>query len=381
VHKLPTLLLLISAYAAATWFPEPGLWARELRLADAGGLLGSWGAQVRAVNVLLAILLFSSGLSATWTAMRRSLSSRARWLSMAGVAWGMPLLAALLAIAALKLFSVPAEIAFAMWVIAAMPVANSSVGWANVMRCNVPLSLSLLILSTCLSPVSSPLLIWLGSRWLEVDLKAGSSPMIAGLELAAFFAIWVLLPVALGAWGAGGLSPASAAQVIPWARRISLVTLLLLNYLNGAACLPSLIAGPATLLWPVAGAFGLVACVVVLFGGLVRSGRVLAGESQSPAGSATSDVSEPAGSGVGGERARGASDRDALLLAVIMRNTGVALVYTTVSMPGADVIGLTIIAYTLVQHIVASMLVETTVSRVVPARDVSCKTHRVDSNR
>ena len=345
VHKLPTLALLILAYVAATWFPQPGLWARELRLpfaaaSDEGGLLATWLSQVRSANVLLAVLLFSSGLSASLSAMRKSLRSEAQLLSLAGMTWGLPLLAALFAILGLKVSGAPDEITFAMWIVAAMPVANSSVGWANVMRANVPLSLTLLILSTSCSPLTSPLLIAVGSKAFGIELQAGSH--------LAFFAIWVLLPVVLGAWGAGRLNHQAAERIVPWARRISLITLLLLNYLNGAACLPSLIDEPWTLGWPLAAALGLVACVSVLFR------FVPAARTDSELAITQSD------STVDGEiveHSTPVADSKTLLLAVMMRNTGVALVYSTTALPGYDAIALTIIAYTLVQHLVVSLLV------------------------
>ena len=333
MHKLPTLALLILAYAAATWFPQPGLWARELRLpvnAAMGewGVIGTWLSQVRAANVLLAILLFSSGLSASWNAMREALRSESRLLSLAAITWALPLLAAVIAILFLKGCGAPDTIAFALWIVAVMPVANSSVGWANVMRANVPLSLTLLILSTSFSPLSSPPLIAAGSQAFGVELKSASHLAASGLGLAMFFAVWVLFPVALGAWQAGRMTPETAERSVPWARRGSMVMLLLLNDRTGAACLPSLIDEPRTFWWPVAAALGLVACVT----GLCRS---------------LPDAWTPIANG----------RRKALFLSVMMRNTGVALVFTTTSLPEYEAISLTIIAYTLVQHLVVSLLV------------------------
>lgn len=362
-HKSPTLFLLILAYAAATWVPEPGLWAREIRFADDGGKFGDWLSQVRPANILLALLLFSSGLSSSWIAMQQTLRTRSKIIWLAGATWALPLVSALIANFILWLVGAPGEVLLGVWIIACMPVANSSVGWTNIMRGNVPLSLALLILSTSLSPFASPPLIHLGTSLSGIEPSGNASVATSAVGMAAFFALWVLLPVGLGAWGGGRLSKPAAERVLPIARRTSLVMLLLLNYLNGAACLPSLLEQPTTLAWPIASAVALLIAGMLLYRITTQYTR-----------KAPSETPQTTVSGL----------NDTLLLGVTMRNTGVALVYTTASLPAHEWISLTIIAYTIIQHLFVSVIVRDhsaeELNSNAPVQDDVCRIRPADNS-
>ena len=144
--------------------------------------------------------------------------------------------------------------------------------------------------------------------------------------MGQFFFMWVLVPVLLGVLIAGRVSEAVTLRIVPVARRLSFFILILLNYLNGAACLPALAWQPQLLAWPLIGAASLFLVSLALSQFLARQ-CVIA----EPAAESSTSVS--------------------LMLAVVMRNTGAALVFAGAALPDYASVSLTIIAYTMLQHV------------------------------
>ncbi len=328
MQKLQTLVLLLVAYAAATWIPGPGLYVRQWNLL--GNLL-DWS--VNPPEVLLAGLLFSAGLCSTHGAVRTILANRQRLVASAVAAWLMPLIAATIAVACLwGLAGCPPQVALGIVIVAAMPVANSSVGWATTMGGSVALSIALLVVGTALSPVLTPLAIGAGAITLRTAEHAlMHTPWSDGM--GAFFLTWVLAPVLLGVVTASQLPAWLLQHIVPWSRRVSFVILILLNYLNGAPCLPALAEQPGLLRWPVLAA----ACLLLL--SFVASLAV----SRSLRGALRLAAPEPA-------------ERVSMMLSIVMRNTGAALVFAGAALPEFVSVSLTIIAYTMLQHLWAGAL-------------------------
>ncbi len=327
------MILLLAAYAAATWFPGPGLWLREINL-----ISGS----IHPPQVLLAALLLSAGLCASPGAVHTIVSARQRFVVLAVAAWLVPLLAALLVVAVLwGMLGGPASVALGVVIVAAMPVANSSVGWATSMGGSVPLSIALLVVGTALSPILTPLVIGAGAFSLGTAEQALTrTPWSEGMGL--FFLIWVLAPVLLGVWLASRFSKTVNDQIVPVARRVSFVILIALNYLNGAPCLPALAQEPELLLWPVlAGAsLLLVSFTCVQLGPRLWTINRTATRAPQKVGLLTeSNVIES-----------DSAERVSLLLSVVLRNTGAALVFAGAALPDYALVSLTIIAYTMLQH-------------------------------
>ncbi len=327
MYKLQTLILLMVAYAAATWLPGPGLAARGWTILSL---------PIRPPEVLLAALLFCAGLCSTPGALTAIMRTRSRFLVLAIAAWLLPLAAVLLTVGVLwGVLNCPPQVALGMIVIASMPVANSSVGWSTMMGGSVTLSIALLIVGTALSPVLTPLAIGAGATTLGTAEQAlTQTPWSSGMGV--FFLTWVLAPVLLGVIVAGRLGPMSRARLTPIARRCSFVILLILNYLNGAPCLPPLAQQPQLLGWPVLGASSL------LLASFVASHLWFAVVGQ---GFAAPQVQPQHG------RAPSNSEKASLMLAVVMRNTGAALVFAGAALPEFVSLSLTIIAYTLLQHL------------------------------
>lgn len=335
MRKAQTLILLLVAYLAATWFPGPGLWLRDgslaplsrFFLADLGW--GDWGAAVQPPQLLLAALLFFAGICSTRGAVRTIISAGPRFALMALAAWTMPLAAAAIAVGGLwGLLGCPASVALGMLIIASMPVANSSVGWSTSMGGSVPTSIALLVVGTAVSPVLTPLFVSIGSLTVgAAEETLTQTPWSQGM--GTFFLVWVLLPVLLGVLLASRLSPTQSQRIVPIAKRFSFIILIVLNYLNGAACLPALASQPELLLWPVVGAATLV---------LAASGCGWAFERLPLMNSARSYALQT-------------TEKTSLMLAIVMRNTGAALVFAGAALPEFASVSITIIAYTMLQHL------------------------------
>lgn len=324
MQKYHTLFLLLTAYAAATWVPAPGLWLRELEL---------FSPAIRLPQLLLAGLLFSAGLCTARGAAGGIAQMRRRLAVFAVIAWLIPLLSAVVSVAGLWwLMQGPASVALGLVIVAAMPVANSSVGWATSLRGSVPVSIALLVVGTALSPLLSPAVIGVGATSLGTAEQAlRETPWSAGM--GGFFLVWVLSPVLWGAALATRLSAQQAQRLSPHARRLSFAILIVLNYLNGAPCLPALANNPQLLWWPLIGS---VTLLLLSYVGVHLANRLF----QAAAGervSAHSDLPTTA-------------EQTSLILAVVMRNTGAALVFAGAALPSYVLVSLTIIAYTMLQH-------------------------------
>ncbi len=327
MQKLQTLVLLLVAYAAATWIPGPGLYVRQWNLL--GNLLGNrLGLSVNPPEVLLAGLLFSAGLCSTHGAVRTILANRRRLVASALAAWLVPLVAATVCVVCLwALAGCPPQVALGIVIVAAMPVANSSVGWATTMGGSVALSIALLVVGTALSPLLTPLAIGAGAITLRTAEHAFMhTPWSDGM--GAFFLSWVLAPVLLGVVTASQLPARLLKHIVPWSRRASFVILIVLNYLNGAPCLPALAEQPGLLWWPVLAA----TCLLML--SFLASLAV----SQWQRAAAGLAAPEPA-------------ERISMMLSIVMRNTGAALVFAGAALPEFVSVSLTIIAYTMLQHL------------------------------
>ncbi|MEO8268139.1 MAG: hypothetical protein ABI557_00380 [Aureliella sp.] len=323
MQKIQTLVLLLAAYAAATWIPSPGLWARELNLL---------GCPINPPEVLLAGLLLCAGLCSSPGTLQAMLSARRRCLVSALATWLLPLLAASMTVALLwGIAGCPPQVALGIVIVAAMPVANSSVGWSATKGGSITLSIALLIVGTALSPILTPLAIGAGAISLRTAEHAlMHTPWTQGM--GGFFVTWVLAPVLLGVLISGRLSEPLRQRVVPWSRRASFVILILLNYLNGVPCLPSLAAQPSLLLWPVLGA----SCLLLLSFAASHLWTLCLEKYMPPT------ESLPA-------------EQVSLTLSVVMRNTGAALVFAGGALPDFVSLSLTIIAYTMLQHLWAGV--------------------------
>lgn len=329
-HRL-TFLLLLFVYALATWLPGPGRWLLALSYRLDGLELGVEGLGV--AQALLAVLLFSAGLSSKPVSVQAMVSFRHRFAMLAAICWLLPIVTATLVSWFMwQALDAPSSVMLGILIVGAMPVANSSVGWSTITRGNTALSIGLLLVVTSLAPLVSPFAIRRAtSVFGDYDATLLTSPWDEGL--AMFFLVWVLVPVLLGFLLSYQLGESKSPKLVTATRMVSLAALLALNYLNGTTCLPELKSAPAMLMWPILAAVTLLMSTFACWRGLLlvlRQLQILPRDFD--------------------------AERQSTMLAVVMRNTGAALVFAGAALPSFALVGITIIAYTMIQHLFVGLL-------------------------
>jgi BASS family bile acid:Na+ symporter len=196
---------------------------------------------------MLAVLLFAAGLAVKGEHLRGVFQRPGTLLLGLAATLVVPVLVVFTAAPLLSFWPDPVEacaVLVGLAVVAAMPVAGSSAGWARAADGDCALSLGLVLLSTVLSPLTTPLA--LGTAALVAPGEASSA--LNGLGgaggAAVFLANWVILPMALGLlvrWIVGGRRADSVGAPV---KVMTSLVLLVLCYANASACLPAALATP-----------------------------------------------------------------------------------------------------------------------------------------
>lgn len=324
------LALLLSAYALAALTPAWGNWLREVRPTSllTGGAGSGWTPALP--SVMLGFLLFQSGLRVRRDRVVRI--ARRPGLLLAGLAANLvvPVLYLLALIPILDAWHNPPEAAAilaGLALVAAMPVAGSSTGWAQSAGGDMALSLGLVLGSTVLSPLTTP---------LALGFLGGATPSghgealrrLAGIDAGFFLLTWVLVPSFLGMTARRLLGVERAALLEDRLSPLGPVVLLILCYANASASLPKALGNPD---WD----FLLVTfgCVLGLCFLMYACGYAIS-------------------------RALGADrdQRSALMFGLGMNNNGTGQVLAAVALASQPLAMIPIIAYNLSQHVVASFV-------------------------
>jgi BASS family bile acid:Na+ symporter len=205
-----------------------------------------------------------------------------------------------------------------------MPIAGSSTAWAQNANGDLALSLGLVLGSTLLSPLTTPLALHAAGLMATGDYAEDLHELAAG-GTGAFLGVAVILPSLLGVLGHAALGQARVARAKPLLKLFNSVNLLLLNYANASVSLPESVADPdwdflAVILGAVAGL-----CLLAFAGGWL-TGRVLGA---------------------------GPAQRVSLMFGLGMNNNGTGLVLAAMALADHPRVLLPIIFYNLVQHLVA----------------------------
>jgi bile acid:Na+ symporter, BASS family len=362
-----TLLLLLVAYALAAWLPALGNWLRSFRISPWGLCPG-----IQIQHAMLALMLLCAGLGSTPAGLRNTLQNGGKVIGITALSWLLPAFAGVLVVVLLGWIpGIPIEVRLAVLIVSAMPVANSTAGWANQISANIPLSLAVLIAATALSPVITAPIINLGLFVTGLKQSGVDALPAWGSDMSMFFALWVFVPIAIGVLLSQLLSASRLSKLQPLSTHLSLAMLLLLNYVNGTVCLPGLIVEPGQFFQPLLAAGLLISSIVGVFVLLKFIQFRIAGKhavtspelaitsnsNSSPVGSST-ESSDPVSCGSSSVSERGnPSDELTLLLAVVMRNTGAAMVYTSTALASVPLVGLVVLFYTVMQHLLIGAVV------------------------
>jgi len=240
------LWLLVASYVLAACWPAPGIAMRHWEWSSARLA----NVPVSTPLLLLAIMLFAAALLTDLGQVRVVLRHPLILAAALLAVWIGPAL--LVFVAGRFIPSVLAApetsgllVGFAL--VAAMPVANSSVGWTQNAGGNLALSLALVVVSISLSPWLTPRLLAL----LGMSLSARERSFIEALVTqfsGIFFIMWVILPTAAGFTLRILMTPTRVIAARSAIALASAAALLLLNYINSAVALPQVLNKPAALL-------------------------------------------------------------------------------------------------------------------------------------
>ncbi len=205
-----------------------------------------------------------------------------------------------------------------------MPIAGSSTAWSQNADGDMALSLGLVLGSTFLSPLMTPIALHAVGFVATGDYAEDLHELASG-RTGSFLAIGVLAPSLLGILAGLALGRRRVAAAKPYLKLINSVILLALNYSNAAISLPQAIADPD--LDFLAVTLGIVAglCVLAFAVGWGTAQLLGAGREQ----------------------------RIALMFALGMNNNGTGLVLASMAMADHPRVMLPIIFYNMVQHLVA----------------------------
>ena len=316
--------LIVLSYVLAAWC-RGGLWIKEAKLVDTPSPLGR--VEVTPPKVLLAVLLACAGLRVKPGRIGEVL--RRPTTVLAGLATN--LTAPVVFLAALapltRFWPKPDEAALVLVglaLVSAMPIAGSSTGWAQAADGDMATSLGLVLGSTLISPLTSPVTLRILGA-VAPGRHGAQIQQLADPRTGSFLAAWVLLPAALGLAARWALGEARAAQVEPRLKVVAPLTLLLLCYGNAADCLPATVRHPD---WPY------LATILTFVAGLCT-------------------LTFAAGYAVGRALNAGRGERVALLFGLGMNNNGTGLTLAALMFDHQPRLLLPIILYNLAQHLAA----------------------------
>ena len=319
------LTLLFASYLAAALWPGPGLTIRMISMGRVG--LGPIHTEASLPLLMLACLLFNAGLGVD-TSRLGAFLRRPRTLA-AGLAANVafPILFILALWWWLRIWPHPDEvqsILAGLALVISMPIAGSSTAWSQNADGDMALSLGLVLGSTFLSPLVTPMAIHIVG-FLATGAYSRDLHRLASGHTESFLAVGVLVPSLLGLVVGRLLGPARVAAARPDLKLLNALILLALNYSNAAISLPRAVAEPD---------LDFLGVILAIVGGLC----VLA---------------FAAGWGLAQLLGGGREQQIALMFALGMNNNGTGLVLASMAMANHPRAMLPIIFYNMVQHLVA----------------------------
>ncbi|HEY6085764.1 MAG TPA: bile acid:sodium symporter [Nitrospira sp.] len=236
------LWFLIAAYVIAAVYPSAGLWIRNVTLGDTRIFRVNIHASL--LLLLLATLMFNAGLGVK-TSHLKSLAQKI-WVLLSGLAANLliPVIYIFCISLILQLWHNPEEaqhILVGLALVAAMPIAGASTAWAQNSNGNLALSLGLVLSSTILSPVITPMAFYVFGEMASEEYETVLHNL-ADYGSGTFLGIWVVLPSLTGLAVRFAVSEQSLAPVMPYIKLMNALVLLVLNYSNASMSLPQAVA-------------------------------------------------------------------------------------------------------------------------------------------
>jgi BASS family bile acid:Na+ symporter len=319
------LWLLLASYALAVAWPAPGLAIRNISF----GEVAVFGAKTKVSLpvVMLAFLLFNAGWGIRTGGLKNLL--RQPLPLVAGLAGNLlvPILYIFAVSQTMQLWHNSREvqnILVGLALVASMPIAGSSTAWSQNANGDLALSLGLVLFSTFLSPLTTPVGLHAVGLMTTGDFSKELHALANG-GTDGFLAISVIVPSLLGIAARSAAGEARTAAAGPILKLLNSLDLLLLNYSNAAVSLPKTIPNAPWDFLAVTLAIVAILCAVSFAAGwlIARPLKV--------------DVSQQV----------------SLMFGLGMNNNGTGLVLASLSMANHPRVLLPIVFYNLVQHLMA----------------------------
>jgi BASS family bile acid:Na+ symporter len=235
------LWFLISAYAIAAVYPTVGLWIRNTSLGDI--TIFQEKTHISLLLMMLASLMFNAGLGLK-TSHLKAVMQKKRVLVAGLVAnLAIPMACIFGVTLVMRLWYEPDEaqhILVGLALVAAMPIAGGSTAWAQNSNGNLALSLGLVLCSTLLSPLVTPVAFQVFGE-MAADEYETVLQGLAAYGSGTFLGLWVVLPSLLGIGVRLTVREAWLTAVMPHIKFINAIDLLFLNYSNASVSLPQVI--------------------------------------------------------------------------------------------------------------------------------------------
>lgn len=236
------LWFLIGVYALAAFFPTGGLWFRNVSFGDL--TIFQEKTHISLLMIMLASLMFNAGLGLKMSHLQTVMQKKLVLLSGLAANLVIPLAYIFGVTLVMRLWYDPDEaqhILVGLALVAAMPIAGSSTAWAQNSNGNLALSLGLVLFSTILSPIVTPVAFQVFGE-MATDEYETVLHGLAAYGSGTFLGLWVVLPSMLGLAVRFMVQEAWLTTVMPYLKLINSVDLLLLNYSNASVSLPQAIA-------------------------------------------------------------------------------------------------------------------------------------------
>jgi BASS family bile acid:Na+ symporter len=308
--------LLIGSYIVAAIFPTLGLSARSM----------SWGT-ISLPMLMLGFLLFNAGMGVELSALKRLQRDPLSLVFGLLANLFIPIVFIGVVMLTMRFWHNPDEvqnILVGLALVASMPIAGSSTAWSQNANGNIALSLGLVLCSTFLSPLTTPIALHSVGLMTTGDYSEDLHEL-AGSDTGWFLLISVIVPSILGIacrqlFGKDRIA-ASKANL----KLANSAILLFLNYSNASVSLPQAISNPDLDFLAVTLGITLLLCVSAFFAGWMIS-RLHHSDQ---------------------------SDQISLMFGLGMNNNGTGLVLASMALADHPQVLLPIIFYNLVQHLVA----------------------------
>jgi len=322
------LWLMVGSYAVAACVPAPGLWIRDISWSFT--LPGGGTTKISLSMLMLASLLWNAGLGVEIAHLRKLARNP------------IPLCAGLVAnllIPVAFIFAVTKtmtvwhnsdevqSILVGLALVGSMPIAGSSTAWAQNADGELALSLGLVLFSTLLSPLTTPLALH-SAGWMARGEYANELHELATGGTGMFLTLCVLVPSLLGIGLRQVVGTARIAAAKPRLKLLNSVILLTLNYSNASVSLPQVFRDFDADFLAITLGIVVALCSLTFLAGSTLA-RFLKG---TPA------------------------ERTSLMFGLGMNNNGTGLVLASMALAHHPRVMLPIIFYNLVQHLVAGIV-------------------------